>query len=141
MAGRSSVTSRPLHVRCWLLLTALAVLGCGSQQLKGKTVVDEVRLTTLQEGERTSLDPADAETLYRGIATRQDETFDEEALALDLKRIETYFQGQGYYSARVVAARVVDDPAAQDPKKVRVEVEVHEGLPVTVAPSRSMVGN
>jgi len=55
-------------------------------------------------------------------------TYDPSVLARDLERIERWCRARGYYEAKVEAARVVH----LDAHRVRVEIEVTLGEPVTV---------
>jgi translocation and assembly module TamA len=54
--------------------------------------------------------------------------YDPDALAVDLKRIERYYQSQGYYRARVTGAEV--RPSGEG--RVNIVVRVEEGEPVRV---------
>jgi len=57
------------------------------------------------------------------------EVFDETLLERDLDRIERFYRARGYYETKVTAARVV----RTDAHHVKVQIRVHEGLPVLVA--------
>lgn len=56
------------------------------------------------------------------------EVFDRFVLERDLQRIQRLYQAHGFYEARVRAARVMRLPSG----KVRVEIDVVEGAPVTI---------
>lgn len=66
--------------------------------------------------------------LWDGVAFEY-EVYDPDLLAKDLERVERYLRQRGYYEAKVVAARVI----ALDEHRVRVEIRIHEGAPVTTA--------
>jgi outer membrane protein assembly factor BamA len=83
----------------------------------------------------------DTERLEEGLATRESprfllttgvfqdyEVLDVALLERDLERVERYFRARGYYEAKVSAARVI----WLDANTVRVELVVHEGLPVRI---------
>ena len=57
------------------------------------------------------------------------EVYDPVLLERDLERIERFYRARGYYEAKVTAARV----RHVDGQHVRVQIRVHEGLPVLVA--------
>ncbi|HEY6725743.1 MAG TPA: POTRA domain-containing protein [Polyangiaceae bacterium] len=56
------------------------------------------------------------------------QVFNRHVLEADLQRIERYYRARGYYRARVRAGRV----DYVDGRKVRIEIVVEEGPPVTV---------
>jgi len=56
------------------------------------------------------------------------EVYDEALLERDLERVERYYKARGYYEASVTAARVI----RVDEHHVKVEVRVHEGIPVQI---------
>lgn len=114
----------------WLWLVVLGAC----RPLPPEPLVDSVRI----DGTRA----VDADKLREGLATAETpllfgifprvleyQVFDANVLARDLERVERYLRARGYYEAKVVAARVL----RTGPHSVRVEIEVHEGLPVRVA--------
>ncbi len=122
---------------CWLLLAALALLsvGCRHSVPEGALVIRSVDV----EGTR-GVDPG---PLLAGMATAPSrrflgvwdgvafeyEIYDENLLARDLERVERYLRARGYYEGKVRAARVI---RLEDGRRVRVEIEVVQGVPVLV---------
>lgn len=56
------------------------------------------------------------------------EVFDEALLERDLERVQRYYRARGYYEAIVTAARVL----RIDEHHVRVQIRVHEGIPLQI---------
>jgi outer membrane protein insertion porin family/translocation and assembly module TamA len=65
--------------------------------------------------------------LFRGVVYDY-ELFDRVALQRDLARVERYCRARGFYDCRVRAGRV----RTLDPKHVRVEIVIDEGVPVRI---------
>lgn len=114
-----------------LLVAALGSTACYSVP-QGKHAVSGVSIGGTQG--------IDTDEIEERIATRETpkflglfpgvyeyETFDRYALNRDLERIERYLRARGYYEAEVRAARVT-----QDGNKVRVAIEIEQGVPVNV---------
>lgn len=122
---------------CWPLLGALALLGVGcrhslpegalvirSVDIQGTEAVDPAPLL---EGLATAPSPRFL-GIWDGVAFEY-EIYDENLLTRDLERVERYLRARGYYEAKVRAARVI---RLEDGRRVRVEIEVVEGVPVLV---------
>src|SRR5262249_27865141 len=60
------------------------------------------------------------------------EVFSRATLQRDLARVERFYRARGYYDARATAGLVT----YVDAKHVRVDIEVEEGPPVLVQPSK-----
>ncbi len=100
----------------------------------GRDIVEDIELV--------GVDSVNSGDVREGLATQESprflglidglvfdyETFDENTLAKDLERVERYYRAQGFYEARVTAARVVPS----DKGRVRIEIQVHEGPRVMV---------
>jgi outer membrane protein insertion porin family/translocation and assembly module TamA len=56
------------------------------------------------------------------------EVYDEALLERDLARVQRYYKARGYHEASVTAARVI----RSDEHHVRVEIRVHEGIPIQI---------
>jgi outer membrane protein insertion porin family/translocation and assembly module TamA len=103
------------------------IAACSSPPPYGQDAISAVEI----RGGSVADDPA----LRKGLATQEDEVFDEDVLDKDLERIRRYYRSRGYYEALVRAARIVRVGA----QKVRVEIEVLPGDPVIVS-SLEVVG-
>lgn len=116
------------------LLVGLLAVGCVRELPPGRDVVSSVDFR--------GAGSVDESELKSGLATAESSRFlgiwdgmffdyevlDENVLAKDLERVQRYYRARGYYSARVTAARI----SREDPHRVRVEVHVEEGQPVTI---------
>ncbi len=119
------------------LLGVLALLGAGCRHSvpEGALVVRSVGVegteavdpAPLLEGLATAPSPRFL-GLWDGVAFEY-EIYDENLLTRDLERVERYLRARGYYEAKVRAARVI---RLRDGRRVRVEIEVVEGVPVLV---------
>jgi outer membrane protein assembly factor BamA len=78
----------------------------------------------LRETDETRV--VDDDAVLDGLATTDE--YDPSLLSRDLERIERYYRARGYYEAKVTAARVL----ALDGKRVKLEIRVAPGVPVTV---------
>jgi outer membrane protein assembly factor BamA len=94
-------------------------------ELTGAASIDE---GALKEGLATRRSPKFL--FWRGVAYDY-EVFDEALLERDLERVERFYRAQGYYEAKVVAARVV----RSDAHTVRVVIAVSEGSEVVIPES------
>jgi outer membrane protein assembly factor BamA len=94
-------------------------------QLVGAESIDEERL---EDGLATRSSPKFL--FWRGVAYDY-EVFDEALLERDLARVERFYRAQGYYEAKVVAARV----ERTDAHSVRVVIAISEGARVTIPES------
>jgi surface antigen Omp85-like protein/surface antigen-like variable number repeat protein len=153
VAGRAGASERPWYApapvrryasKAWQASAALGLsltlpLGCASRPA-GRLVVDQV---DLRGGREVSAD----DVLDR-LATRSSSTlfgvphsagwlsvpldyevYDPFVVERDVQRVERYYRARGYYGARVIAARVVRLPD----DRVKVELHVFEGRPITVS--------
>lgn len=114
---------------------ALATGGCVRKSFPADSPV----VTSVELGGADAVDPGE---VLAGLATAESprllgiwdgvvfdyEVFQEALLERDLARIERFYRARGYYEAKVTAARIV----RVDGHRVRVELRVHEGLPVIV---------
>lgn len=91
-------------------------------ELVGSRAIDEDRL---KAGLATRRSPKFF--FWRGVAYDY-EVLDEALLERDLQRVERFYRAQGYYEAKVVAARVEH----LDARTVRVVIAVSEGEPVVI---------
>ncbi|HYQ15991.1 MAG TPA: FtsQ-type POTRA domain-containing protein, partial [Polyangiaceae bacterium] len=117
--------------RLWFAPILALALGCGSEQLRERTVSDVEVL-------ETSPSDVDLDEVRSGLATaaprkffwveRERDVYDANLLARDLERIERYYRAHGYYDVKVVAARV--EQVAE--REVEIEVHVTPGARVNV---------
>jgi outer membrane protein assembly factor BamA len=123
------------------LLVCILVLGCPGCFLKKEYPIDGPVVADVQ---LVGADSIDEDRLTEGLATRRSpkflfwrgvaydyEVLDEALLERDLDRVERFYRSQGYYEAKVVAARVV----RVDAHTVRVVIAVSEGAKVAIPDS------
>lgn len=127
---RSAPPVRPLASRA----AALLLLALGACLPRG--TVDRPVVTALRV-EGTHAVPADeiAAKLQtapssRYLLTPEPQLYDEDAVAVDRRRVEAFYRSRGYLAAKVAAPEVV--PAGEGRVEVRFRVE-EEGPPVKVA--------
>ncbi|HYV44562.1 MAG TPA: BamA/TamA family outer membrane protein [Myxococcaceae bacterium] len=123
--------------RC--LLPALTLVAFGCSHVKGETAAPEgpvVKGITIQGAKRLDEDDIKKKILTtetpwwgRIWPFHEVHTFDPNAWQADLRRIERYYQAQGYYQAQVLHDEV--NPDGED--AVRLRVEVTEGQPTHIA--------
>src|SRR5262245_34891754 len=99
-------------------VAAALTVACASAPPLGHDVVSAVEI----RGDAIAEDPE----LEKGLATHEDEVFDQDVLEKDLERVRRFYRSHGHYDATVRAARVVR-VAKQE---VRVEIDVVPGAPV-----------
>jgi outer membrane protein assembly factor BamA len=107
-----------------------AVTGCATPP-NGRLTVKDVTITGAKQ--------VDSGDLLEHLATQanstmlgfvlQYEVYDRFVVERDVQRVERFYQARGFHGARVQASRVTRD----DLGRVRVEIEVTEGLPTKVA--------
>lgn len=92
----------------WIALAAAATGGCATAPGPGEWVVKEIRIDGAKQ--------IDADAIKRKILTTEPfwpwevEIFDPNAWQADLRRIERYYESQGYYEAKVIDEEVVQRP-------------------------------
>ena len=130
--------SRARCGRCAALLSVLLALACWGCLRKDYPTEGPV----VSEVELLDADAVDPDEVLDRLSTAESpqflgiwdgvvfeyEVFDPALLARDLDRIERYYRARGYYEAKVTAARIVKT----DEHRVRVEIRMHEGVPVRV---------
>jgi len=122
-----------------LLLTALTLIAAsGCSHDKGEAVPDQPMVKDIRIDGTKKLDEDEikkkiltTETPWWGRIWPFNEIhyFDPNAWQADLRRIERYYQAQGYYQAQVLRQEV--NPDGDD--GVRLQVEVTEGQPTTIS--------
>src|SRR5262245_56227730 len=110
-----------LAARRVAFVAAALTVACASAPPLGQDVISAVEI----RGDAIAEDPE----LEVGLATHEDEPFDQDVLEKDLERIRRYYRARGHYDAVIRAARVVRVAKG----KVRVEIEVAPGAPVLVS--------
>ncbi len=117
----------------WVVLVAMLATAC-SRVPAGRSSVDaiEIRGAKAIDGDELLEKLATTPTpkflgLFRGVFFDY-ELFDRGKLQRDLERVERFYADHGYFDAHARAARVI----SIDPKHVRIEIDVEEGLPYDV---------
>jgi outer membrane protein insertion porin family/translocation and assembly module TamA len=108
-------------------VAAALSVACASAPPLGQDAISAVEI----RGDAIAEDPE----LEKGLATQEDELFDQDVLEKDLERIRRFYRARGHYDAVIRAARVVRVAK----QKVRIEIDVDPGAPVLVA-SLDLVG-
>jgi outer membrane protein insertion porin family/translocation and assembly module TamA len=102
-------------------VAAALTVACASAPPLGQDVISAVEIRGDAIAEEPELD--------EGLATQEDELFDQDVLEKDLERIRRFYRARGHYDAIVRAARVVRVAK----REVRVEIDVAPGAPVLVS--------
>ncbi|HZA12934.1 MAG TPA: POTRA domain-containing protein, partial [Myxococcaceae bacterium] len=135
----------PVPHLAWISFASAIAAGCATSPAPGEWVVKEIRI----EGAKQ----IDSDAIKKKILTTEafwpweTEIFDPNAWQADLRRIERYYESQGYYDARVVDEEVVQRPPtsfrrmwADDSRwaapGVMLRVKVTEGAPTRLAQVR-----
>ena len=101
-----------LAARLVAFVAAALTVACASAPPLGQDVISAVEI----RGDAIAEDPE----LEVGLATHEDELFDQDVLEKDLERIRRFYRARGHYDAAIRAARVV----RVGKHEVRVEIEV-----------------
>jgi outer membrane protein insertion porin family/translocation and assembly module TamA len=116
-----------------VLSALLMSLACASVP-SGRSAIDQVEVQGEDELDESDIKEKIATTdspkfigLFRGVVFDY-ELLDRVALQRDLARVERYCRAKGFYDCRVRAGRV----RQVDPKHVRVEIAIEEGIPVRI---------
>ena len=116
-----------------MVLLSCAFCGCTSLP-RGRAAVKSVDIEGNEEVSTKSIRTKLATQaspkflgLFRGVVYEY-EVFDLYVLQRDLARVERYYRARGFYKARARAGRVSYD----DPRRVRVLIQVEEGPPTLV---------
>lgn len=118
-------------MRSLALLAALAALAGGCLTTHGTAeapVVSAVRFEGVRALPQGLIADRLATHAPEGFLLREGIPLDTDALAVDRRRIETWYRQHGYYGARVIAADVTPAGAG----RVRVTFRVEEGEPIRV---------
>jgi len=99
----------------------LSLCACGRGSQSTRPLVSAIDLRDTDGG-----NVVDDRPLLDGLATADE--YDPSLLSRDLERVERYYRARGYYEAKVTAARVLD----LDGRRVKIEIRVVPGVPVTV---------
>jgi outer membrane protein insertion porin family/translocation and assembly module TamA len=134
------MSSRSLAGHAATLIAAFASWMCASCKSipEGRAALDGIDLGGVHgvsEPELSSKIASTPSPRFLGVAqgiVYDYSLFDPFVLRADVLRIERYYLARGYYEARVRAARVVYD----NPKHVRVAIDVDEGPAVAVREAR-----
>ncbi len=119
-AQKSRVEDFPLPGATDLVVEEFTITGVDS--------VDEGDLRAGLETEVVSIRSSDGLRWIPGIGVEA-ETFNHVEWEKDLRRIETFYQARGYFSAAVVRSRVNEHP---ERGTVTLEIAINEGDPTTV---------
>jgi len=113
------------------VLLGLALAGCLPRGTLDRPVVTALRVEGTKAVAESEIVPRlQTQPSTRYLWTPEPQPYEEDAVAVDRRRIEALYRSRGYFSARVAAPEVL--PRGQGRVEVRFRVE-EEGPPVRVA--------